>query len=381
MRRNSTHLATILIVLLAGALAFAATGQAKTKPQPKPRCRAGYVAKRETVRRVEHVRVAERHHGKIVRVRGHVVYVRVREHHRLVFKLVRKVEHVKVWRCEKQPTSTQPVTTAPAPAPAPAATVSYTTSVDPSFTQSPSNALAVTYAYSASATSDTDGVIQNLATSGQLPAGVLNMYTATAPDQPAGLVCSMNVGGATSSGTCLVNYIDAGSYQVTTEYIPVGASPVTSTDTDTISPYSTTTSLTASNDGCNSGYNSNGEYLDSCIYTLTATTIDQNGNQITGPTGPSTLLNVANSQGANGTLSIPQDGTCNVDVSFEHDASDPNATTGILAIQGTNDADGCTGTDEPVEIHGSSSAWSLTASYQGSAGLTASTSAVREVSP
>ena len=100
----------------------------------------------------------------------------------------------------------------------------------------------------------------NLGAEGELPGGILNFYN------EGSLTCSMNVGGATTGSTCLVTYADTGSYQVTTQYIPNGATAVTETDDVTIAPYATTVGLTLS------GPNSNG------VQGATWTVTDQNGN-------------------------------------------------------------------------------------------------------
>ncbi|MGZ4331513.1 MAG: metallophosphoesterase family protein [Solirubrobacteraceae bacterium] len=68
---SARRLRTWSIALLLGAgLSFVASSQAKTKHQPVKKCRAGYV------RRTVHV--PKRKHGRIVRVRGKIVYIRVR---------------------------------------------------------------------------------------------------------------------------------------------------------------------------------------------------------------------------------------------------------------------------------------------------------------
>lgn len=127
-----------------------------------------------------------------------------------------------------------------APAVTPAPVPRYATKVDPTFVQSPTNPLAVTYSYSADATQTQGAQVQDLAQVDQLPAGILNFYNGGA------LACSTNVGGATSSASCSITYPATGSYQVTTQYIPTGATAVTETDTETINPVPTSTLLGAS---------------------------------------------------------------------------------------------------------------------------------------
>lgn len=195
------------LLLIAGLalLAFAGTAQARYYLPKK-----GYACKAGFVRKVVHVR---RHRdGKLVRVRQ--------------------------VRCVSKPKATTAVPTTPAPTtPAPAQPISYSTHVDPTFTQDPTNPLAVTYAYDATAIAN--GV--NLGAVDQLPAGVLNFYSPTSPGQTAGLICSLNVGGAITGGSCVVDYAVTGAYQVTTQYVPNAATAVTETDTETIAPYATNT--------------------------------------------------------------------------------------------------------------------------------------------
>lgn len=128
--------------------------------------------------------------------------------------------------------------------------VSYKASVDPSFTQDPTDPLVVTYDYSADAIATNDSLSINLAQDDALPDGVLNLYSSTTPNGPEALYCSMEVGGATSDGACPITYSDTGTYNVTTEYIPSGTAAVTETDQETISPFSTSTNLTATSIAC-----------------------------------------------------------------------------------------------------------------------------------
>jgi hypothetical protein len=128
-------------------------------------------------------------------------------------------------------TTTAPPTTIVAP------TVSYSTKVDPTFVQSPTDPLAVTYSYSADAVQTQGALTKDLAQDDQLPAGILNLYSQGV------LECSENVGGATSDGTCAVTYSATGTYAITTQYIPNGQTAVTETDPETILPFATTTAI------------------------------------------------------------------------------------------------------------------------------------------
>ena len=128
----------------------------------------------------------------------------------------------------KTPTTTRP----PSPKP-PTGSVVHLAAVDPTFTQSDSDPLAITYTYDASATLVTNGVS---VPDNSLPQGILQLFTPTTPGGPSGLACSMTVGGATTGGTCNVEYHDTGAYQVTATYTS-GTESATATETDTINPF------------------------------------------------------------------------------------------------------------------------------------------------
>lgn len=223
---------TTIILTLAVALIAASTAAAHTThwyiPRHDAKCRTNY--RREIVR-VDKTRRVRRH--------GRMVTLKVRKHGHVV-----KVRQV---RCVHR-TAKKQTTVAQAPV------IGYKANVDPSFTQSPTNPLAVTYSYSADATETIDGTTIDLGAEGQLPAGVLNFYSATTPGGSVGLVCSMNVGGATLGGSCPVTVAATGSYAVTTEYIPNSAGAVTETDTETIVPAATTTTLPSQTSGPDTTY-------------------------------------------------------------------------------------------------------------------------------
>lgn len=192
---------------------------------------------------------------------------------------IRRGSKVTVWLKTKTApvTLTTPTVTIPTPTP----TISYSTGVDPTFVQSPTDPLNVTYTYDATALQTVNGVTTNLATTGTLPAGVLNFYNGSA------LTCSMNVGGATSSGTCAITYPATGTYQVTTQYIPTGATAVTETDSETVSPVGSTSSLSCTptppptnypTEECfltTTGANGMPVLADSVDWTITDTTTNQ----------------------------------------------------------------------------------------------------------
>lgn len=182
--------------------------------------------------------------------------------------------------------------------------IRYRASVDPTFTQSVTNPLAVTYQYSAGAFAGNT----NLASTGTLPAGVLNFYSAQTPGGPESLFCSMDVGGFTAAGSCPVTYGQTGAYSVTTQYLPDSVSAVTETDVETISPFATTTTLTATEGTCSSG--SPPGYLmvpgPYCSYTLANSVIDQNGN----PVGSVVVLSAPLAPGGAQGSYISANGSC-----------------------------------------------------------------------
>ncbi len=231
-------------------------------------------------------------HGRVVERRVHVWReARVRVHGKLVERrLPVRVRRPYDWR-----TTAKRCTPVVAPAAGSATTSSASTTttappfveysaVDPTFTQSPTDPLAVTFDYSASATSTRGGVSTDLAATGQLPGGVLNLFGATAPGQPAGLLCSMNVGGSTTGSTCPVTYSAAGTYTITIEYLPAGTAPVTASEIVDVAPYATSAALTlappASIDWLD-GLPEPGAYT----FTASATVTDQNGNTLSTAAG------------------------------------------------------------------------------------------------
>ena len=132
--------------------------------------------------------------------------------------------------------------------------VSYSAYVDPTFTQNPANPLDVTYTYDAGAISTLNGVTTDLGATGQLPNGILNLYSNGV------LECSTNVGGSATGGTCEVIYGGYGAQQVITTY-ESGSSSATETDTENIANpnppppvLSTVTTLGVGGGDVNDGY-------------------------------------------------------------------------------------------------------------------------------
>lgn len=187
-----------ILVTLAATLAFAATAQAKYYiPRHGARCKAHYVKRT--------VRIAKRHHGKVVR-----------RHHKIVY--VRQVRCVYVK--PKTATTTKPPATLAAPSVVRA-------DIDPSFTQDPADNLKVTWTYSASA-------------AGSLPDGTLSLTVQEPNKAGSSGGCTMNVGGAVTGGTCTQELPHYGSWNVTVSYNGASSTvaPASQTETEDIEPLS-----------------------------------------------------------------------------------------------------------------------------------------------
>jgi len=210
----------VLATLLVPAVAQATTKQYVLKHPKHEHCKAHYVKKNEKIKK--------REYGRTVKVR----------------------EIFCVYVAPKAPAkATTPVTTTPAPTtptpstPAAVPRVTPYAHLDPSFTQSPSNPLAVTYSYSASATETINGVTSPAS---NLPSGVLNLYS------DGLLKCSINVGGSTTGGECPVTYSAIGSHTVITTYTS-GTLSSTETYVERIEPFpaaATQTTLHTTLIGC-----------------------------------------------------------------------------------------------------------------------------------
>lgn len=342
-----------LIVVAVCCLGTAATASATLVkhyyPKTHQRCRTHYVRKS--------VRVRERKHHKWVKVkRAECVYVKPKPKHKT------------------QPTPTpapKPPTTTPAP------TVHFAAQVDPSYTQSATDPLAVTFDYSAGATSTaSDGATTNLAAIASLPAGILNFYSATEPGQ-AGMVleCSLNVGGAAVGGTCPITYPSAGSYTVETQYIPNGTTAVTATDVANVQAYSTTTSDAITQTGCaapQAAPNNTTTYA--CSYTVTSNVLDQNSNAIS----PAVSLTFTDSAGDGTIITAPAGHTsCTVTVS-ETTATGTQQTGGTSPYY-TSDvlSHDCAG---GFQLSGNAvPSWTMVGTFAGNAGYTGSSSSTQTV--
>jgi hypothetical protein len=232
--------AIVAALLLALPAAAGATPVKQYQPKAHAACRAHYVKRVETVK--------EHKHGKIVKVeQTWCVYV-------------------------------VPKTKAPAPL---AVTPVLAVQLDPSFTQSPTNLLEVTYSYSASATIGGSP-------DSSLPDGVLEFFS------DGLLECSEDVGGQIDGGTCEVTYTTYGAHTVNVIYDSGSESATTGNETETIEPPSpvppppalaTTTTVTLTPTTCEVDGSALPFLIDQpgTCWSVAATTVDADANPVAGP--------------------------------------------------------------------------------------------------
>jgi hypothetical protein len=113
--------------------------------------------------------------------------------------------------------------------------------LDPTYTRNPLDPFEVTYAYSASATQQTfaESVALGAVESAPLPSGVLSFFS------DGKLECAVNVGSGIEGSECPVRYSALGSHTVTTIYAS-GEQSATETETESIAPLATETTLNMS---------------------------------------------------------------------------------------------------------------------------------------
>ncbi len=340
-------IASVLVVL--ATLLVPAVAQATTKqyvlPHPKrEHCRAHYAKKAETVKK--------REHGRTVKAKKtFCVYVAT------------KKAPVK---------ATTPATATPAPTTVtpstPVAVVTLDAHLDPSFTQDPSNPLAVTYSYSASATETINGVTSPAS---NLPSGVLNLYS-------EGLLkCSMNVGGSITSGECLIVYTQTGAHTVVVQYLSGTNSATTGNEMEMIEPFSTTTKAEVVRQSCETLSLGQGE---ACTYLISVSVVGQTGSSLTQADGP---------------VAINLEALASYEISgVRHDEparweATPPATEMACTVSVVQDVgllhpyspDCWISGSGPTVEQDMATSWTITATFAGSAGWTASTSAPQEVTP
>jgi hypothetical protein len=173
----------------------------------------------------------------------HLVWRWETRHHKRVHVRVR-VKYAKVThesRCTTVTTTATGATVTTTTTKAPAATVSapnISATLDPSYTQDPSNPLAVTYSFSAAATYQDNGQTEPA----PLPDGYLELFS------DGSLACSISVGASVDGGQCLVTYSAYGDHTVVVDYVTNGTTPATETETEDIEnpnpPAPTTTTST-----------------------------------------------------------------------------------------------------------------------------------------
>lgn len=121
----------------------------------------------------------------------------------------------------------QGVTTSPS-----GPSTNYRAFVAPSFSQSPTSPLSVTYGYSASASTLVDGTWVAMSS---LPAGTLQFYSDGSMD------CSVSVGEQFTGSTCTVTYSTFGPHTAISNYIVNGTTYISVLQTNMINPFATTT--------------------------------------------------------------------------------------------------------------------------------------------
>jgi len=130
------------------------------------------------------------------------------------------------------PTTTAPTSVGSPTTVPPGATVYYGAEVNPTFVQSQTNPLKVTYGATATASIMENGQFVPTAV---LPAGQLEIFS------EVGQVCSLPVGGTVTSGTCSTTYASFGGHTVVANYVTGGNTYVSVILADDVQPFSTTT--------------------------------------------------------------------------------------------------------------------------------------------
>lgn len=176
--------------------------------------------------------------------------------------------------------------------------------LDPTFAQSPTNPLKVTWCASVDNDATTSPCQFSNGTDAPssskadrtLHPGVLDFYVGP-QGSVLGLVCSTDVGPAVDYADCTINLTTLGEYTVTTEYLS-GGSDSSATETSTINPFTTTTTTSIqspvqlSMSGCTE--------MSPCTSTVTSQVVDQNGNIVTGTNTDPDPMRYAYSDGTPG---------------------------------------------------------------------------------
>jgi hypothetical protein len=215
--------------------------------------------------------------------------------------------------------------------------------LDPLFTQSANDPLAVVY--TASATAATNGV-----GGPQLPAGVLDFYSDGA------LACSTDVGGSATTTTCPVTYAALGQHTVITEYIS-GTDSASETDIEQVNGQATKTSVTLQ-----------GDPVDKTTTSILTATVSSPLGTDTAPPATSVSFTV---DGAVLTTVKDSQTTCTLNWSGA-----PTFNQGDNAFVDSATSPDCTVTGVPLtNVEG----LTYSASFAGTLGLSASTSGATSV--
>lgn len=188
--------------------------------------------------------------------------------------------------------------------------------LDPTFVQSPTNPLSVTWCASVNDTNGKTSPCQydngttaptTVTRDPSLPNGVLDFYIGPV-GSTAGLVCSTNVGPTVNYADCAVKLTQTGTYSVITEYLS-GRIDSSASEQATISPYSTTTtaSIAQNASACSGGLGTIDTGATPTSYcnawTVTASSVDQSGNALN--TGASLFWSLNGSTPVGGYFSNP----------------------------------------------------------------------------
>lgn len=327
----SAIVTTLAIVALLPSAAASARVIKQYVPKPHAKCRAHYARRRKLVKR----------HGRKVRETV------------CVYIAPKATPHISA------PSTGSGSSTAVIPQPTPAVTIG--AHLNPTFAQGPTNPLAVTYTYGASATQTVDGVTTP---DTNLPPGILDLYS------DGLLVCSINVGGSTTGGQCLVTYQTTGAHTVIVTYV-TGLGSATETDTEQINPLGTVTTLTVVGPfSCGTDTKPSSKW---CYYKISGGAAGQNGT----PLGPLKLPSRFTISPTTGQASVMTGNEYGTPIELK-----------VQVTEGTTETYSEL-TSEPHDQYGGSlladvpgdASWWVVAGYAGSVGWSASQSAPQTLSP
>jgi hypothetical protein len=197
--------------------------------------------------------------------------------------------------------------------------ITYSVSVASGEAQSPANPFEATYRVSADAVASAGNSSVNLAAIGKLPTGVLQLLS------DGTLACSIDVGGATASGDCTIDYSALGQHSLTAQYEPDHQSAYAPFETTTATIYSYSSSTAESIVQNASSVTQNGvDIVYSSTYTVTAATNDQYGYAVPSSDGSWTfeLSGLADDGNRFETTIVPPPGQLSCTITIEATLAD-----------------------------------------------------------